>query len=259
MHSSIAAASIAAFASLLFVLFGGEAIPTITPDAGLEQPRTEPALADLPLADAPSHDAVDLPASLVVIPEPAPLTPSPVRQARILHGACSDANWTCDRLRGALPDSLVAACAEGNATCEDGSVDWVGTGEQKADHLDAFFQNTAINEPAMTDQGNMLVGFSRGAFVARDVALARPGHYSAIVLIGASIALDPNALKAAGIRRVVLACGDLDSAAKSMQGNHTKLAAAGIETRFVSLGRAYHTLPEDTAQRLRPALAWASE
>lgn len=252
MHSSIAAASIAAFASLVFVLSGGKEHPTATPDAASDQPLPAPELS---LADAlaPREGT-----ALELSPAPSPQEPAPVRQARILHGACSDANWTCDRLRGALPDGLVAACAEGNAACEDGGVDWIGTGPEKADHLDAFFADTAINEPAMAEQDNVLVGFSRGAFVARDVALARPGRYSAIVLIGASIALDPNVLKAAGIRRVVLACGDLDSAAKSMQSNHTKLAAAGIETRFVSLGRVYHTLPEDTAQRLRAALTWAS-
>ncbi len=248
MHSWSIVASIAAIASLMFAWIGGKAVPQVTAEAGTEQPLTAPGPA---LVDVGT--AVELP------PEPTPAVPAPTRHARILHGACSDAAWTCEKLKGAVPDSLTLACAEGNAACEEGGVDWIGTGTEKADHLDQFFANTAINEPAMTDHGNMLVGFSRGAFVARDVALARPGRYSAIVLIGASIALDPNALKEAGIRRVVLASGDLDHAAKSMQSNHTKLVAAGLETRFVSLGRVYHTLPDDTAKRLRQAITWAAE
>ena len=103
-----------------------------------------------------------------------------------------------------------------------------------------------------------LVGFSRGAFVARDVIYARPGRYRGVVLIGAALAPDPQRFKDAGIERVVLASGELDGAYKTMRGAETKLRAAGIELRFVSLGKVYHTLPADTRKRMADAMRWVT-
>ena len=79
------------------------------------------------------------------------------------------------------------------------------------------------------------------------------------MLIGAALEMDPKRLAHAGVRRVVLASGDHDHAAKTMRALPPRLAAAGIEARYVSLGPVYHTLPPDTARRLKDALRWASE
>jgi pimeloyl-ACP methyl ester carboxylesterase len=174
------------------------------------------------------------------------------RHILVLHGACMAAESTFDRLERALPAGLAPAAPSGNARCQDGSLDWVGTGTEKAAALDV-----ALADAAPAD--NVLVGFSRGAFVARDVALAKPGRFSGLVFIGASMQLDVAALRAAGVRRVVLASGELDSAYASMRRNRDALDRGGIEARFVSLGRVYHTLPSDAGERLRAAMAWVAE
>jgi predicted esterase len=175
----------------------------------------------------------------------------PARRLLVLHGACMSPESTFDRLKGALPSELDRRAPAGNARCSDGSSDWVGTGAEKAAALAPDLAEAAAHD-------NVLVGFSRGAFVARDVALASPGRFSGLVFIGATMKLDVPALRAAGVRRVVLASGELDSAYASMRRNRDALERGGIEARFVSLGRVYHTLPSDTGDRLRAAVAWVA-
>ncbi len=176
----------------------------------------------------------------------------------MLHGACSDVAWTCERLAGATPDGFVTLCPTGNASC-DGAADWHGEGEEKAAHLDqaSAAVRAALELPESRGR-DVLVGFSRGAFVARDVAYARPGRYRGLVLLGAALSPDPDKLRASGIQRVVMASGELDGAKPTMLGAVQKLRAAGIEVRWVSLGRVYHTLPPDSAKRLRDAMRWVS-
>lgn len=181
----------------------------------------------------------------------------PTAYANVLHGACCDPQGTCERLAAALPEGIELQCTTGNVECVGGGFDWRGDGEAKAAYLEQLpgLLRTAETAPS---GDNLLIGFSRGAYVARDVALARPGRYSALVLIGATIALDVPALKAAGIKRVVLAAGEYDSSFKAMQRTRDKLALNGIEARFVPMGKIFHELPKDAGLRLRDAVAWAS-
>jgi pimeloyl-ACP methyl ester carboxylesterase len=199
-----------------------------------------------------TSDATPLADDPVRRDDPSPSATAPTRRLLVLHGACMTPASTFDRLEPALPPDLERAAPIGNARCSDGSSDWVGTGSEKAAALEAHLA-------AAPERGNVLVGFSRGAFVARDVALASPERFSGLVFIGASMKLDVDALRAAGVRRVVLASGELDSAHGSMRRNRDALERGGIEARFVSLGRVYHTLPGDTGERLRAALAWVAE
>lgn len=178
----------------------------------------------------------------------------------MLHGMCSDVSRTCDAVRAATPEGALLSCPQGNALCGE-SFDWSGEGPEKAAHLDERVgaDLEARGFARERSGGDVLMGFSRGAFVARDVALARPGRYKSLVLIGAALSVEPKALAASGVRRVVLASGDHDHAARTMRALHTRLSAAGVESRYVSLGPVYHTLPPDTAERLREALRWAAE
>ncbi|NUP13597.1 MAG: hypothetical protein HOW73_46775 [Polyangiaceae bacterium] len=179
--------------------------------------------------------------------------------ATMLHGMCSDVEWSCEAVQASLPDGFVLACPTGNASCGD-RADWTGDGETKARHLDDVVGRAlrSVDLGDAQDGSEILMGFSRGAFVARDVAYARKHKYRALVLIGAAITPDPAILRDNGIEKVVLASGDFDGAAKTMRAARKKLTAAGFDCRFVSLGRVYHALPSDSGERLREAMAWAA-
>jgi predicted esterase len=148
-------------------------------------------------------------------------------------------------------------CPGGNVGCGD-NFDWKGDGERKAVHLDAASEEVRASWPELVAAPgeDVLVGFSRGAFVARDVAYARPGRYKGLVLIGAALMPDPKRLLASGVRRVVLASGDYDGARSTMIRAAAKLKLGGVDTRFVSTGRIHHQLPHDLAKILAPHIAW---
>lgn len=175
----------------------------------------------------------------------------------MLHGMCSAGEHVCPNVSDALADGDYLVCPSGNGRC-GGDADWVGDpGERAAfvtERLDRVAERVA--EP-VTRERSVLMGFSRGAFAARDVVYASEGRFTALVLIGAAIVPDPAKLKRSGVERVVLASGDHDGARATMLRARTVLCAKGIPARFVSLGPVWHALPADSGARLRDALAWA--
>jgi pimeloyl-ACP methyl ester carboxylesterase len=179
----------------------------------------------------------------------------------MLHGMCGEARRACDFWSDAGREGSWLVCPAGNARCGERD-DWKGTGEEKAGVLDQAMEavDRAYGAAAVTHAGgDILIGFSRGAFVARDVAYARPGRFRALVLLGASMTPDAARLKASGIRRIVMGAGEYDGARLTMQRAARALDAAGIPTRYESLGRIPHALPNDLEDILRDALAWIRE
>lgn len=203
---------------------------------------------------------VDVMAPSHASPEGGP----PPRLIAALHGACVPREWTCARLRDATPEGFLLACPTGNASCED-APDWTGDGAARSAHveraLDEVRRALALPAPEQAD-GDVLIGFSRGGFSARDIIAAAPpanGHrFRGVVFLGAAVAPDTDTLRAYGVRRVVFSAGELDASYRVMRRSHERLVASGFASRFVSLGRVYHTLPPDTAKRLRDALAWVA-
>lgn len=178
----------------------------------------------------------------------------------MLHGMCGDPLSVCDFWNRAGREGSFLLCPEGNVTCGDAR-DWKGTGEEKAAALDASFQayRKAFGDYAAPEGSDILIGFSRGAFVARDVAYARPGRFRGLILIGAHLLPDAKRLQASGIRRVVMAAGDFDGAAPAMRRASATMSALGLPTRYVSLGRIPHTLPLNLETILRDALQWVRQ
>jgi predicted esterase len=185
----------------------------------------------------------------------------PMPVVMMLHGMCGDARFACDFWSDAGREGSWLICPGGNARCGEYD-DWKGTGEDKAAALDQAIEavDRAYGAGAVTHAaGDILIGFSRGAFVARDVAYARPGRFRALVLLGASLSPDAARLKASGIQKIVMAAGEYDGARPTMQRAARALDAAGIPTRYVSLGRIPHALPDNLGEILRVELAWIRE
>jgi predicted esterase len=174
----------------------------------------------------------------------------------MLHGMGGDPRNTCDFWSDDARATGWLACPSGNAGC-CGRFDWKGSGDEKARYLDEAVGVVRAAVPKRgEEQPPILIGFSRGAFVARDVIYARPGVFDAVILLGAAVNPDPDRFKASGIRRVVLASGDYDGARASMIQSAKRLEAAGLPARFVALGRIGHALPTDLGRILRDALQW---
>jgi pimeloyl-ACP methyl ester carboxylesterase len=227
-------------------------------------PPAPPAALPAPPPRLPASTELLLTSSggrvLAYPPRALPAGGGPAPVAMMLHGMCSDVQATCDRWSEEGRAGRWLVCPAGNARC-GAYDDWKGSGAEKAAALDAALDavDRAFGPALVTHAGgDVLVGFSRGAFVARDVAYARPGRYRALVLLGAALSPDPDRLAASGIRRVVLGCGDFDPARRTMEKAARDLAARGIATRWVSLGPVGHALPKDVTARLSAHVAWAA-
>lgn len=175
----------------------------------------------------------------------------------MLHGMCSDAQATCDTLTPGLGDLGLVVCPHGNGDC-GGWADWRGSGAEKAAHLDEAFEaiEAHYGQAASPRQNGILVGFSRGAFVARDVLAERPGAFRGAILVGAAFVPDVERFRRSGVRAVVLASGEHDGARKMMQSAALRLQAGGVRAKFVTLGPIWHALPDRFDLFVRDAIAW---
>jgi predicted esterase len=206
-------------------------------------------------SEIPVHAFAPL-SSVAAMAAAAAGAPSPAPIVFMLHGMCGEPLSQCEYWSDAGRVGSWLMCPAGNVRC-GANWDWQGSGEVKARHLDAAVAALRVSYAEHVSVGNdILIGFSRGAFVARDVAYARPGRYRGLVLIGAAMKPDPARLKRAGIRRVVLASGDRDGARSTMQLATEKLRRGGLEARFVSLGPIWHQLPADLEPFVRDAVQW---
>jgi predicted esterase len=178
----------------------------------------------------------------------------------MLHGMCGDPLSVCDFWNQAGREGSWLVCPGGNVAC-GGARDWAGSGEVKAAALD---ESLAVVDKAYGSfidhsQGDILIGYSRGAFVARDVVYARPGRFRGLILLGALMRPDAARLKASGVRRVVFAAGEWDMARPAMVRSAAALTGAGLPSRYVSLGKIGHALPDNLEAILRGALRWIRE
>lgn len=225
----------------------------------------EPSLpAPPPLLPAPTQRvtlADDLKRTIEVYPpvEARPSAPLVV----FLHATCMDPRPVCDLVGHSGREGTFLVCPSGNATCF-GAPDWHGTGEEKSAFLTSALDKVERRLGKSVAHDDTLIGWSRGAFAARDilyadVAAGAAPRFTSLVLIAADVTPDPVRLRKAGIRKVFLTAGDQDGSRGTMKRAADKLNAAGIPARYASLGPIGHWLPDDLDARLAPGIAWARE
>ncbi|MFO0756056.1 MAG: hypothetical protein U0359_06175 [Byssovorax sp.] len=249
---------------------------------GSHAPPITAASADLaPPVPAPSPPAS---ATRAAAPLP-PLSPQPVTVADelgrpigvyppvdgkpgaamvvFLHATCMDPRPVCDTFGAAGRDRSFLVCPSGNATCY-GAPDWHGPPADKAAFLTRSLGKIEQQWGPYVSHDDTLIGWSRGGFAARDilyddVARGAPPRFSSLVILAADVTPDPDKLRAAGIRKVLMAAGDQDGSRITLQRAVTKLVAAKIPARYVSLGPTGHWWPSDFEQRIAAGLAWVRE
>jgi predicted esterase len=181
----------------------------------------------------------------------------------MLHATCMKPASVCDWFGEAGRDTGWLVCPSGNGTCA-GEPDWEGSGRAKAAFLERAIARVEERVgPFVDEQPGVLIGWSRGAFAARDMLVARRDlvsrHFTGLVLIAAQVAPEAATLRAAGVKRIVMAAGDYDLSRPMMTGAIDALHRAGMEARYVSLGKIGHVWPTNFEQTMREPIAWAAE
>jgi predicted esterase len=184
-------------------------------------------------------------------------TSSPRPAILYLHGMWSSPEEQCSVFEHAATPFGFLVCPRGNAPNGEGRM-WVGNYASVAPQVHAALD--AANELArgkLDRRGEgTLIGYSNGAYFAVEIALAESGRWSGLVLLSMRLELDAARLRAAGIQRIVLAAGEKDGARTSMQALADRTDAAGLPTRFTSLGPGGHEFPADMSARMCEAVAW---
>ena len=191
----------------------------------------------------------------------APADPSTPRPPIVfLHGMWAGPEDSCGYFERAATRYGFLVCPRGNAPNGEGRM-WSGNYASVAPSVHAALRAAEALAPGKLDRagGGTLIGYSNGAYFAVEVARSEPGKWTGLVLLSMRVELDASALRAAGIRRIVLAAGERDGARKSMQALAEQTNAAGLSTRFMSLGPGGHEFPPDIAAKMCVAVAWARE
>jgi predicted esterase len=191
----------------------------------------------------------------------APTDASAPRPAIVyLHGMWASPEDSCAYFERASTTFGFLVCPRGNAPFGDGRM-WAGTYASVAPAVHAALHAADALAPGTLDrsEGGTLVGYSNGAYFAAEVAKFEPGRWTGLVLVDMRLDLDAARLRAAGVRRVVLAAGDRDGARASMQALAQSTDAAGLPTRFMGLGPVGHQFPSDMDARMCAAIAWVRE
>lgn len=178
--------------------------------------------------------------------------PARPRVTIMLHGMCDIPQNECPSFAASTSSDWLV-CPRASLECNGGGATW-GWGDRVARVESAT--GRALQGQGATGR-RTLIGFSLGATTALEVAQQGSERYDALVLIAARVYPDARKLKARGVKRVLLAAGDFDSTMTHLRTEAVRLERAGLDARFMSLGRVGHQFALDMRSWLDEALAWA--
>jgi predicted esterase len=249
----------------------GSATPAsvvVAPDA----PSAEPLPTPPPAARRVRHDSVPVkvvagPGDDWVMHESAPLV-EPSTAARpvtvLLHALCADDHWTCDWLQYFAMAPQWQLCPRAPVACGGGGYQWTAPAAVTRRLLERSVATTEAAHGDLVRPGSVVIaGFSQGAYavaaVVHDLA-AHAGstlHVRGVVVQGAGVRFVAADVLRLGAR-VALMAGDLDAAAPAMRAEAAALSRAGVDARYVSLGKDEgHFIGVSTGALVAGVIDWA--
>jgi predicted esterase len=195
--------------------------------------------------------------AFVYPPQQATDSPRPVTV--MLHGMCGHPESACGPFVDVSTSRGWLVCPRAEDPC-GGGTRWRLHGPDDGKLVDASVVALARDHGREVDTTapRVIVGFSLGGIAAVRIAEASEDEYAGLVVIASQVHPSAEALRKAGVQRVVLAAGDLDMTSAPLQKDARLLAQQGMPTRFVSLGKFGHGYPADMETRMREPMQWVA-
>jgi predicted esterase len=177
----------------------------------------------------------------------------------MLHGMCGHPQSACGPFVDVSTSRGWLVCPKAEDPC-GGGTRWRLHGPDDGNLVENSVRAVVRGHDGEVDASapRVIVGFSLGGIAAVRIAEASTRTYEGLVVIASQVHPDAEALKKAGVKRVVLAAGDLDMTSLPLQEDARALDAHGMPTRFVSLGHFGHGYPADMEERMRGPMTWVA-
>jgi predicted esterase len=178
----------------------------------------------------------------------------------MLHGMCGHPESACAPFVDVSTSRGWLVCPRAEDAC-GGGTRWRLHGPDDGQLVEGSVRALVRSHEGEVDASapRVIVGFSLGGIAAVQIAQGTVGKYAGLVVVASQVHPDADALKKAGVRRVVLAAGDFDMTSAPLQEDARKLASQGVLTRFVSLGKYGHGYPPDMEEKMREPMAWVAD
>jgi predicted esterase len=169
-----------------------------------------------------------------------------------LHGRNGNVFEDCRKWARVARQFGWVVCPQGPAATEAGGRTWNNDADSARRIVDATLE--ALREKykgRLKLRGNILIGFSEGAFIAQQVGLRDPVHFNRWLILAANDRywfgdatqmLDQNASK---IRRVYLFTGENDQVAENTKRAAEMLKTAHVRVRVKIVPGLGHEVPAD--------------
>jgi len=197
--------------------------------------------------------------AFVYPPRGADGTEAPRPVTVMLHGMCGHPQSACAPFVDVSTSRGWLVCPRGEDAC-GGGTRWRLNGPDDGQLVEASVRAVVRSHDGEVDASapRVIVGFSLGGIAAVQIAQGSVGKYAGLVVVASQVHPDAAALKKAGVKRVVLAAGDLDMTSAPLREDARLLASQGVLTRFISLGKFGHGYPADMEERMREPMAWVA-
>jgi predicted esterase len=235
------------------------AIPTATPTPAATVAEQPPARRHAPESPAWEDAEAFAGKAFVYPPQGADGTTPPRPVTVMLHGMCGHPQSACAPFVDVSTSRGWLVCPRAEDAC-GGGTRWRLHGPDDGQLVEGSVRALVRSHEGEVDASapRVIVGFSLGGIAAVQIAQGTTGRYAGLVVVASLVHPDAAALKKAGVKRVVLAAGDLDMTSAPLQEDARTLQAQGVPTRFVSLGKFGHGYPADMEERMREPMTWVA-
>ncbi|MFO0660702.1 MAG: dienelactone hydrolase family protein [Polyangiaceae bacterium] len=175
-----------------------------------------------------------------------------------LHGMCNEPEYSCSPWLAAAGERYFVTCPRGPNHCgADGGFGpyFPRDAANVQEDLDAAVSSIEELSEGRLSQGDaVLTGFSRGGYLALDLAKRAPGRWPYLILVESDVRVDAEMLSKAGVRAIGLIAGEMSTQRAGMEKSYRKLSEQGVRVKLWVMPGAGHAYSNDIADIAAEAL-----